>query len=86
MVLDTYVEFRRITNGLPTGAGGRQRRGLAAVLNYYGLSHLFAAEKEDLQERIGRGDSFDAEERDLARYCEADVDALAACCRACCPR
>ena len=78
MVLDTFVEFRAITNGLPTGTGGRQKAGLAAVLNYYGMSHLFAAEKADLQERIGRGDSFDAEERDLVlRYCEADVDSLA---------
>ena len=84
MVLDTFTEFRAITNGLPTGSGGRQRAGLAAVLNYYGMSHLFAAEKADLQERIGRGDSFDAEERDLVlRYCQADVDSLT-CCHVCC--
>jgi hypothetical protein len=71
-VLDLYVEFRARTNGLPLPAG----RGLLGALTYFGLAHMAAAEKHELQQAIGDGTwrgRFTPEE--IIAYCEADVTA-----------
>jgi hypothetical protein len=69
-VLDLYVEFRVRTNGLPLPAD----RSLLGALTYFGLAHVAAAEKHDLQQAIGNGTwrgRYTPEE--ILDYCEADV-------------
>ena len=73
-VLDLYVEFRNLTNGLPTPAGWS----LLGALAYFGLDGMGAVEKRELQEAIGNGTwrgRFTPEE--ILDYCETDVEALA---------
>src|SRR5215469_18837485 len=44
---------------------------------YYSLDAISAAEKKQMQERIGRGHPFTAEEREaILEYCESDVVCL----------
>ena len=72
-VLDLYVEFRNLTNGLPTPAGS----GLLGALTYFGLDSIGANEKKELQTAIGTGawpDKYTAEE--IIDYCQMDVFAL----------
>jgi hypothetical protein len=72
-VLDLYVEFRNLTNGLPTPAGW----GLLGALAYFGLDGMGAVDKRELQEAIGNGTwrgRFTPE--DILDYCEKDVEAL----------
>jgi hypothetical protein len=73
-ILDLYVEFRNLTNGLPTPAGS----GLLGALAYYGLDGVGVTEKKELQIAIGTGvwvGQYTPEE--ILDYCETDVLALA---------
>ena len=73
-VLDLYVEFRNIANGLspPTGFG------LLGALSWFCLGAMDAAEKGSMRELAIRGGPWTSEEREaLLSYCESDVLALA---------
>ena len=72
-VLDLYVEFRNLTNGLPTPAGS----GLLGALTYFGLDGIGANEKKAMQTAIGDG-SWRGQytPQEILDYCQADVLAL----------
>lgn len=73
-VLDLYVEFRNLTNGLVLKAG----TGLLGALIHFGLEGMSAAEKTDMRDLVlGGGPWSDAERQEILEYCESDVDALA---------
>jgi len=72
-VLDLFVEFRNLTNGLPTFAGNS----LLGALTHFGLDGMGAVEKKGLQDLAIRGAPFTPEEREaLLDYCQEDVMAL----------
>jgi hypothetical protein len=72
-VLDLYVEFRNLTNGLPTVAGN----GLLGALTYYGLDGIDAAEKDDMRRLILSGGAWSEQEtKAILEYCQSDVAAL----------
>ncbi len=50
-ILDLFVEFRNVTNGLPVPAGN----GLLGALTYFGLDAMAATEKREIQQAIGTG-------------------------------
>jgi hypothetical protein len=73
-VLDLYVEFRCLTNGLDPYCGN----GLLGALAWYGLDAMDGAEKESMRRLAMRGGPWSAyERRALLAYCERDVIALA---------
>src|SRR3954471_22826679 len=73
-ILDLYIEFRNVTNGLPTPSGF----GLIGALVYYGLDTIGASEKEDMRALVMRGGPWSPDERQaILDYCESDVAALA---------
>lgn len=73
-ILDLFVEFRNLTNGLPTVAGS----GLLGALTHFGLDGIDATDKKALQEAIGTGTWPGLYTRDeILDYCQSDVDALA---------
>jgi DNA polymerase I len=72
-ILDPYVEFRNLTNGLHKPAGA----GLLGASIYFGLDVMDAVEKKEMQEAIGDGTwqgHYTPEE--ILAYCEQDVAAL----------
>lgn len=72
-ILDLYVEFRNLTNGLTTPAGNS----LLGALTFFGLDGLSITEKKELQQAIGNKtwqDRYTSE--DILDYCERDVAAL----------
>jgi DNA polymerase I len=72
-VLDLYVEFRNLTNGIPLACGS----GLVGALTYFGEPTLEASEKDSMRQLAQRGGPWTAEERGaLLAYCESDVEAL----------
>jgi len=72
-VLDLFVEFRNLTNGLPLPCGA----GLLGALAWYGLPSIDVAEKDDMRELALRGGPWSpAEQAALLAYCESDVAAL----------
>jgi hypothetical protein len=72
-VLDLYVEFRNLTNGLEVPCGA----GLLGALSYFGLDGLDTVEKESMRQLALRGGPWTAGERAaLLGYCESDVIAL----------
>jgi len=72
-VLDPYVEFRNLTNGLDTPAGS----GLLGALVYFGLDSMDAVEKDAMRQLALRGGPYSPEEQQaLIAYCERDVIAL----------
>jgi DNA polymerase I len=72
-ILDLYVEFRWLTNGLLLPAG----RGLLGALLFYGLPALTVVEKAEMRELAMRGGPYEIGElQALVRYCESDVVAL----------
>jgi DNA polymerase-1 len=72
-VLDLFVEFRALTNGIPTPAGS----GLLGALAYFGIDGIAAVEKEEMRELSIRGGPWTTAERSaLLDYCESDVIAL----------
>ena len=85
-VLDAYVEFLGLINGLPQrfAKGGTSQLG---ALAYFGLTSITADEKTHWRKRILAGPPFSAEEAvGILDYCKTDVDGLAACCRSLCRR
>ena len=73
-VLDLYVEFRCLTNGLSLPFGN----GLLAALSWYGQDAMDATEKDAMRKLVLRGGPWsEAERRALLTYCAADVNALA---------
>jgi DNA polymerase I len=72
-VLDLYVEFRNLTNGLETPHGN----GLLGALLYFGLSSILGEQKEAMRELILTGGPWSpADELAIVDYCETDVLAL----------
>jgi len=72
-VLDLFVEFRALTNGVGTPSGA----GLLGALVYHGLPAMEGAEKNSMRDLAIRGGPFNAEERQaLLAYCAEDVYAL----------
>ena len=72
-ILDLFVEFRALTNGLKTPSGA----GLLGALVYHGLPAMDAAEKESMRALAIRGGPFTADERlALLDYCAEDVHPL----------
>lgn len=72
-VLDLFVEFRCLSNGLPVPCGA----GLLGALAYFGLDSIGAAEKDEMRELAIRGGPWtDAERLALLNYCATDVYAL----------
>ncbi len=81
-VLDLFVEFRNITNGLTTPCGS----GLLGAMSFFGLDSIEFAEKNSMRELAMRGGEYTESERlALIDYCEADVDAVAALLRSMSP-
>ena len=73
-VLDPFVEFRNLTNGLqlPHGAS------LLGAMAHYGLSSVAPQEKEAMRDLIlSRGPWTSEEQLAILDYCQSDVDALA---------
>jgi hypothetical protein len=82
-ILDLYVEFRNLTNGLylPDGSG------LLGALAYFGIPGISAMEKKEWQDLAIRGGPYsEAERRGLMDYCQTDVDVLAPLLRAMLPK
>lgn len=72
-VLDLFVEFRALTNGLSTPSGA----GLLGALVFHGLPAMEGAEKKAMRDLAIRGGPFTADERQaLLDYCAEDVAAL----------
>ena len=72
-VLDLFVEFRAITNGLSTPSGA----GLLGALVYHGLPAMDGAEKQTMRDLAIRGGPFTDDERQaLLDYCAEDVHAI----------
>ena len=72
-ILDLFVEFRSMTNGLKTPSGS----GLLGALVYHGLPAMDGTEKTAMRDLAIRGGPFTAEERQaLLDYCAEDVYAL----------
>jgi DNA polymerase I len=51
-ILDLFTEFRDMTNGRRGIGGGFQKASLIDALNYFGLSHIDASEKEDMRAKF----------------------------------
>jgi len=72
-ILDLFVEFRCLTNGLNLACGNN----LIGALQYYGLPSIGAEEKQSMQQLAMRGGAYIEEERQaLIQYCESDTTAL----------
>lgn len=72
-VLDLFVEFRVLTNGLSTPCG----QSLLGALAYFGVDGIDAAEKDSMRQLTMRGGPWTAEKRAaLEEYCTSDVRAL----------
>ncbi|WP_197689249.1 DNA polymerase [Bradyrhizobium erythrophlei] len=72
-VLDLFVEFRNLTNGLPVRAG----YSMIGALTHFGLPIMDAVGKKELQEAIGTGSwSGRFTRQEILDYCESDVIAL----------
>ena len=72
-ILDLCIEFRNLTNGLPTPAGGS----LLGALTYFGIDGIGASDKKEMQTALGTGTwrgVYTPEE--ILDYCESDVRAL----------
>jgi DNA polymerase I len=73
-VIDLFVEYRNISNGL-VGLG---HTGLVEVLQRYRLPHLAAAEKAAMIDLILAGGPWNAEDQAaILQYCASDTEALA---------
>jgi len=72
-VVDLYVEFRNLTNGLKPAHG----EGLLGALLYFGLPPGNGLEKDEMRALAMRGSPFTADEMvALVDYCGHDVEAL----------
>ena len=74
-VLDLFVEFRCLTNGLRLAHGS----GLLGAMMYFGLSAIDGEQKDAMRDLVlRRGPWSPAEQLAILQYCESDVVALAA--------
>ena len=72
-VLDLFIEFRNLTNGLTVQCGN----GLVGALAWFGLNSISVTEKKAMRDLAQRdGPLTPEEEKALLDYCESDVDAL----------
>jgi DNA polymerase-1 len=72
-VLDLFIEYRALTNGLSTPSGA----GLLGALVHHGLPAMEGAEKKAMRDLAIRGGPFtDSERQALLVYCAEDVAAL----------
>ncbi len=72
-ILDLYVEFRNISNGLPLPAG----RSLLGALVCFGLDGIAAAEKETMRAlAMTNGPFSEVQQAEMLDYCASDVTAL----------
>ncbi len=72
-VLDLYVEFKNLTNGIKLEHGA----GLLGAMAYFGLDCISVAEKDEMRELAMRsGPWTEGEQMALLDYCESDVVAL----------
>lgn len=72
-LLDLFVEFRNLTNGIPLPCGD----GLLGALTFYGLDAMTGAEKTEMRDLVLRGGPWSDTEREaILDYCASDVDAL----------
>ena len=72
-ILDLFVEFRNLTNGLPTIAGA----GLVGALTHFGLDSIGSQEKDELRSLILRGGpELEQERTTILDYCATDTAAL----------
>ena len=72
-ILDLFVEFRNLTNGifLPEG------KSLLGALKYFGLDAISAEHKDDMRDLALRGGPYSTLEKvELLKYCQSDVDSL----------
>ena len=73
-VVDLFVEFRWLTNGLRLPQG----RSLLGALFYFGLSSIAGEQKDAMRDLILNGGPWDeSEQLAILDYCESDVIALA---------
>jgi hypothetical protein len=69
-LIDLFVEFRILTNGLPLPFG----RGLLGALSYFGISAMGAEEKKSMRDLAIRGAPYSNNEMEsLIDYCKEDV-------------
>lgn len=74
-ILDLYVEFRNLTNGMELLAGS----GLLGAASYFRLEHMAKGEKTAMRDLAIRGGPWtDAERQSLLDYCAEDVYLTAA--------
>ena len=72
-MLDLYVEFKNLTNGLKLEHGA----GLLGAMSYFGLDCISVAEKEEMRKLAMRdGPWTEVEQVALLDYCESDVIGL----------
>jgi DNA polymerase-1 len=72
-ILDLYVEFRNLTNGLDTPAGN----GLLGALVFFGFDPMDAVEKDCMRQLAMRGGPYSQEDKEaLLNYCQGDVMGL----------
>ena len=72
-MLDLFIEFRNLTNGLTVQCGN----GLVGALAWFGLNSISVTEKKAMRDLAQRdGPLTPEEEKALLDYCESDVDAL----------
>ena len=74
-ILDLFVEFRNLTNGLKLPSGNS----LIGALSYFDLPHLDSADKTSMRDLALRGGDYTKSEREaLLVYCQSDVEATEA--------
>lgn len=72
-VLDLYVEFRNLSNGLATPGGAS----ILGALRWHGLDSMSDSEKDTMRQLVLRGEPYTPDEqRAILDYCAKDVDAL----------
>jgi hypothetical protein len=72
-ILDLFVEFRNLTNGLATVAGNS----LLGALAHFGIDGIGATEKDEMRNLVlGGGPWTDSEQTAILDYCAEDVSAL----------
>jgi DNA polymerase-1 len=73
-ILDLFVEFRNLTNGIRAPG---ETDSLIGALDYYGLDLIGTHYKKDMVERILQGPPYSkSDQLGIQNYCEADVLAL----------
>ena len=81
-ILDLYVEFVRMTNGVQL----REGKGLVGALSYFGLESLSVEEKHEMQMLAMKSNHTYEEKQIVLDYCQTDSDALARLLPAMCPK